>query len=118
GPSRVVSGEVLARCNPTQAADDPCRRKERRLFVICFDSRKLYVIQPDTGRVESVFQTGRGPHAFATDVSLSTSEQHAFGYLAHFTDSYIGVLDLDQGSPSYGSFLATVGAPTAPRASK
>lgn len=118
GPSRVISGEVLARCNPTQASDDPCRRKENRLFVICFDSRKVYVVEPKTGRVESVFQTGRGPHAFATDVALSTSEQHAFGYLAHFTDSYIGVIDLDQASPTYGTFLATVGTPTAPRASK
>ncbi|MEZ4373346.1 MAG: hypothetical protein R3B07_21160 [Polyangiaceae bacterium] len=118
GPSRVVSGEVLARCSPTQASDDPCRRKEKRLFVICFDSRKLYVVEPKTGSVESVFLTGRGPHAFATDVSLNTTEQHAFGYLAHFTDSYIGVLDLDQGSPTYGTFLATVGSPTAPRASK
>ncbi|MBX3182206.1 MAG: hypothetical protein KIT72_09870 [Polyangiaceae bacterium] len=117
GPSRVVQGEVLARCSPTQAAEDPCRRREARLFVLCFDSRKLYVVQPTTGRVESVIQTGRGPHAFATDVSTAGAS-HALGYLAHFTDSYIGVLDLDQGSPSYGTFIANLGTPTPPRASK
>lgn len=118
GPSRVVQGEVLARCSPTQAADDACRRREARLFVLCFDSRKLYLVHPVTGRVESVFQTGRGPHAFVTDVSVAGSAPHALGYLAHFTDSYIGVLDLDQGSPSYGTFIASLGAPTPPRASK
>lgn len=118
GPSRVISGEVLARCSATQAPDDPCRRKEKRLFVLCFDSRKVYVVEPRSARVESVFQTGRGPHSFASDVRLSASDTHAYGYLAHFTDSYLGVIDLDQGSPTYGAFLATIGEPLAPRASK
>ena len=44
---------------------------------------------------------------------------HSFLYVGHFTDSYIGVVDLDMRRPeTFGSMFATVGAPTPPRESK
>jgi hypothetical protein len=42
----------------------------------------------------------------------------AHAYVAHFTDSYLGVIDLDQRNSTYGTMLATIGRPSAPRASK
>jgi hypothetical protein len=105
GPSRVVLGTV------TNAAGQP----EKRIFALCFDSRQIFIYDPARRRTEAVISTGRGPHALAIDVDAD----HALAYVAHFTDSYIGVISLDQRFPSsYATIIASVGRPSAPRASK
>jgi DNA-binding beta-propeller fold protein YncE len=103
GPSRVVLGDV--RVSETEW--------ETRVFVVAFDSRLIFIYDPARRRVEKEIRTGRGPHALAID------SRHGLGYVAHFTDSYIGVISLDQRFPSsYGTILMTFGRPTPPRASK
>jgi hypothetical protein len=105
GPSRVVVGEVINR--------DGVR--EPRVFAVCFDSRVIYVYDPMRKRIETAIETGRGPHAFVVDVA----DDHAFGYVGSFTDSYIAVIGLDQTKiADYGKVLLIVGEPTPPRASK
>jgi hypothetical protein len=107
GPSRVVVGQVIDRNGKPQT----------RVFLICFDSRVIVPFNPVSGESEEAFATGRGPHAFHVDTVPGT-DGHAFGYVGHFTDSYIGVIDLDQRNSTYGQIVLTVGVPTAPRASK
>jgi hypothetical protein len=103
GPSRVVLGRVIL-ADGTRA---------QRVFVICFDSRLIYVVNPETREVESLIETGRGPYAAVAD------SEHGLLYVAHFTDSFIGVFSLDQRVPErYGSMLATLGRPSPPRAAK
>lgn len=103
GPSRVVLGHIL------NADGEP----ELRVFVICFDSRLVFIVDPATDSIEAEIFTGRGPHPMVTDV------EHGLGYIGHFTDSYIGVVALDQRFPrTYGTIVATVGAPVPPRATK
>jgi hypothetical protein len=108
GPSRVIVGQVIDRNGEAQT----------RVFLICFDSRVIVPFNPVSGEAEEAFFTGRGPHAFHVDV-VPGPDGHAFGYVGHFTDSYIGVIDLDQRhKATYGQIILTVGVPTAPRASK
>lgn len=102
GPSRVYVGSII----------DEQGEPAVRVFVVAFDSELLYVFDPSTRVIETRVQTGRGPHALAID------PEHGLAYLAHFTDSYVGVLDLDKRHATYGSFLLSVGVPTAPRASR
>jgi hypothetical protein len=102
GPSRVVVGDVLGRDGERQP----------RVFVLCFDSRNIYVYDPESGREDPPIFTGRGPHAFVVD------PRHGLGFVSHFTDSYIGVVQLDQRKPHYGEIIVTLGEPTPPRASK
>ena len=103
GPARVVTGEI------TNADGE----RERRAFSVSFDSRRVVIFDTARGRVEAEIITGRGPQAFVVDA------EHALGYVAHFTDSYIGVVDLDQRHPAtYGVIIAMVESPSAPRASK
>jgi hypothetical protein len=103
GPSRVVVGNVIT----------PSGELERRVFVICFDSRRIVIYDPERNRVEAEIATGRGPHALRVD------EAHGLAYVGHFTDSYLGVVDLDQRHAStYGTMIATVGRPIAPRSAK
>jgi hypothetical protein len=103
GPARVVTGEIT----------NVDGELERRAFAISFDSRHIVVYDTARQRVEATIITGRGPQALVVDA------EHAFGYVAHFTDSYIGVIDLDQRHPkTYGVVIAMIEAPVAPRASK
>jgi hypothetical protein len=89
GPSRVMVGRVI----------DQSGQPAIRVFVVCFDSRSVVIFDPETRLKEA-------------EVS------HAFGYVGHFTDSYIGVIDLDQRRQTYAQIVLTVGVPTAPRGAK
>jgi hypothetical protein len=103
GPTRVVVGNVI------NADGQP----ERRAFAISFDARRVTIYDPRRQRIEAEVATGRGPQAFAVD------GEHGLGYVAHFTDSYIGVVDLDQRRPNtYATVVASIGRPNPPRASK
>jgi hypothetical protein len=103
GAARVVVGDVI----------DSDGTPVRRVFVVCFDSRKVFVYDPAARRIETIIQTGRGPQAFAVD------PVSGLGFIAHFTDSYIGVVDLDRRHRQrYGQILLSMGTPTPPRASK
>lgn len=107
GPSRVAIGDVLVDDGTLEG------HRERRVFVLCFDSNLIYVYDPERQRIETEISTGRGPHAIAFD------RQRPLAYVAHFTESYIGVVSLDGRSPwNYGAIIATIGVPSPPRASK
>jgi hypothetical protein len=115
GPSRVEVGSVIG----------PDGHALPRVFIVCFDSGSIAIFDPEARRVERWVRTGRGPHAFVVDVdpeadpSAGRDPRYALGYVGHFTDSYIGVIDLDQRNiHTYGEIIMTVGAPTPPRASK
>jgi hypothetical protein len=103
GPSRVVVGEII----------NPAGQYERRVFVVCFDSRRVFIYDPLRHRMEAEVVTARGPHALAIDTA------HGLAYLGHFTDSFVGVISLDQRFPdTYATLIATVETPQPPRASK
>jgi len=103
GPSRVIAGQVTT----------PSGATETRVFVACFDSRRIFVYDPLRSRIETEILTGRGPHALVVD------KERKLLYVGHFTDSYVGVYSLDLASPAtYGTMLGTLGNPKTPRASK
>jgi len=108
GASRVIVGHVI----------DKLGQLATRVFLVCFDSRRIGVYDPVGRKVEKWIETGRGPHSLVVDTATTSAESHAFAYVAHFTDSYVGVIDLDQRHPTYGQIVATIGKPTPPRASK
>jgi hypothetical protein len=106
GPSRVVMGKVVR----------PDGSFAPRVLVTAFDSRVVYVYDPDGHRVETVIRTGRGPQSLAVDAGVGPDGPYAHLYVAHFTDSYVGVVSLDQRKPAtYGQVLLTVGEPAPPR---
>lgn len=103
GASRVVFGSVI----------NPEGEREPRVFVSCFDARYLFIYDPKGRRIDGQVRTGRGPHAMVLD------PVEPYLYVAHFTDSYIGVVDLDQRhTQTYPSIIATLGVPLPPRESK
>ncbi len=103
GPSRLVVGQVTT----------PSGETETRVFVGCFDSRRVFVYDPQRSRIETEILTGRGPQALVVDPTRPLL------YVGHFTDSYVGVYSLDLAHPAtYGTMLGTLGTPKSPRASK
>jgi hypothetical protein len=103
GPSRAVIGFVI----------DEQGEQALRVFVLCFDSATVYVYDPERRVVESQIRTGRGPYSIAFDA------QAGLAFIGHFTDSYIGVVSIDQRHPvTFGSTVLTLGKPKPPRASQ
>lgn len=103
GASRVVVGKIT----------NTAGMIETRVFAVCFDARLIFIYDPVRRRVDGQIRTGRGPHALVMD------PVEAIAYVGHFTDSYIGVIDLDQShAGTYASIVATLGAPEPPADSK
>jgi len=110
GASRIKTGKII------NASGVP----ETRIFAVCFDARTVFVYDPKAHRVEMAIRTGRGPHAVAVDSGTrSDGDPYSYLYVGHFTDSYLGVVDLDMRRPlTYGQMFASVGTPNPPQESK
>jgi hypothetical protein len=119
GASKVVVGKVI----------DPTGKLSRRVFVGAFDSKRVFSYDPQEHHVDAIFATGRGPQALAIDSDVQkditggtgdpAAKGHSFLVVGHFTDSYLGVVDLDMRYPqTFGTMFASVGTPTPPKASK
>ena len=64
---------------------------------------------------------GKYPHPIAFDACTDPScpKQYAYLYVGHFTESYLGVVDLDMRHPeTFGTMFASIGAPLPPLESK
>jgi hypothetical protein len=99
GASRTVMGAII----------DEQGEPRRRVFVTSFDARSVTIYDPDARVIEARVLTGRGPTALAID------GVNALGYVAHFTDSYVGVIDLDRRHKTFGTIIRALGRATAPR---
>lgn len=113
GPSKVALGGVIA----------PDGTRRSLVFAVTFDSRFIFAYDPVAARVIGPFWTGRGPHAIGFDACLADcgpgEQPHAYLYVGHFTDSYLGVIDLDMRHPeTFGTMFASIGTPLAPQESK
>ena len=110
-----------------------------RLFVVCFDSQSIFVIDPNTNAVENVLRVGAGPFALAFDpFDLNEAalrrkvpsdprepgldlKAYRFAYIASFTKSYVQVIDLDNSRAKKDTFekvVYTLGLPTLPKGSQ
>jgi hypothetical protein len=128
GPSKVYLAPIV----------DQDGRFALRVFVVCFDSAQVFVIDPDTGVLENVIRTGPGPFALAFDpftldavakneeVGFDTRDpgrglrRYRFAYLASFTQSFVQIIDLDDAQPNRTTFekiVFTLGNPTNPKGS-
>lgn len=103
GPSQVMVGSII----------DADGQPSTRVFVSCFDSRYVFVYDPVGRRMDATIKTGRGPHGLVQD------PEAPFLYVVHFTDSYLGVVDLDmRHAGTYATIVASLGVPKPPRESK
>jgi hypothetical protein len=103
GPSRLVLGHIRNAAGEVSP----------RVFVLCFDAGQIFVYDPVARRIDGQIRTGHGPHSLVMDPI------EPLAYVGHFTDSYIGVIDLDQlHTDTFETIVATIGVPQAPGTSK
>ncbi|HTN85302.1 MAG TPA: hypothetical protein VL242_16505 [Sorangium sp.] len=123
-PSRVEIGDVIG-------ADGA---RHRRVFAVAFDSGLAFSYDPAARSIDAVINTGRGPQAIALDTGHTCSddrercdcapgsdgcEPYSLMYIAHFTDSYVGVVNLDMRKANTpATMILTVGKPVSPRESQ
>jgi hypothetical protein len=99
GAARTLIGNVL----------DERGEPQKRVFVTSFDARTVTIYDPVARTIEARVLTGRGPAALTID------SVNGVGYVAHFTDSYVGIIDLDRRHATYGTLIRALGRATAPR---
>ncbi len=131
GPSRVHLAPII----------DVDGRYSLRVFVVAFDSNRVFVVNPETLQVESTIVVGQGPFAmafdpfkfdevarrdlvaddarFAQDPKVKL-KRYRFGYIASFTKSYVQAIDLENTSmsPTFERVVFTLGDPSAAGVSK
>jgi hypothetical protein len=129
GPSKVFLAPIV----------DKSGRYALRVFVVCFDTNTIFVLDPNAppgSQLESTITTGVGPFAMAfdpfnlNDVAVNATvppdprqdplalKRYRFAYVASFNQSYVQVIDLDQSAPSQQTFekiVYTLGKPTPPK---
>jgi DNA-binding beta-propeller fold protein YncE len=91
-------------------------RTRRELFVVCFLSNQVMVVDPDVPVVTQSILVGGGPNDIAFNFGNDDAEPpplHRRAYVTNFSDSSISVIDLDPGSPTELRAIGRLGIPTA-----
>lgn len=122
GAGRFSPSEVLETCSsPTFLQAHDAGGAGARLFVTCFETGQVYVVDPYLGRITGTIDVGRGPAGLvfgagpgqdpATDGAVGTR-----AYVVGFGDNNVSVVDLEPGSPTEYHVIMRLGFPsTVPR---
>src|SRR5581483_8840908 len=91
--SSPITMDMYPRPDPDHPSDAPVR-----LYVTCFESGQVYVVDPYSTQVVAIIEAGRGPSglAFSTD-----AEGRLFAYVVGFGANNVSVIDLKPGDTQY-----------------
>ncbi|HRE91092.1 MAG TPA: hypothetical protein PK095_18360 [Myxococcota bacterium] len=96
----------IATCNdPTQMAVHEVDGREL-VYLSCFRDDRVEAIDPVSGQVVASIKTGAGPSGLAIIDDPDSGVQRL--YVALFTDSALGVIELDPSSPFYHTEIAEI----------
>jgi hypothetical protein len=90
-------------------------RHTSRLYVVCFLSNQVMVVDPDLPAVLDTILVGRGPNDLAFNITPDHPHPaHPYAFVTNFSESTIGVIDLDPNSPTWDRMVARIGIPVPP----
>lgn len=75
------------------------------VYVVCFATHQIFVVDGDLMQLVDVIETGRGP------ATLEFDEGRHLAYVAHYAENTIGVIDLDPARLTFHRVLRTLGLP-------
>jgi hypothetical protein len=92
------------------------------LYVACFTSNQVMIVDPDRPGVDETILVGRGPTELAFNYSGEETPaaerlptpRHRRAYLSLYSESTIGVVDVEPGSPTENRLIARIGLPVPP----
>jgi DNA-binding beta-propeller fold protein YncE len=96
-------------------------RLATKVYVPCFLSNQVMVVDPDRPGVDETILTGRGPNEISFNFSsdgeaeVDVEPMARRGYVTTFTESAIAVIDLQPGSPTENRVIARIGLPELPK---
>lgn len=100
----IVSSLIETCSSPTFLYQDP--RNSTRLYVNCFDTGEMYVIDTTIPSLVTTFSVGRGPGGMVFDPNLPV------GYVVDFSQNDVVVVDLTPGSPTEDHVIQRLGFPS------
>jgi hypothetical protein len=77
------------------------------LFVSCFESGQVYVVDPYAARVLAIVEVGRGPAGLA----FPPADQPGYAYVVGFGSNNVSVIDLRPGSDTLYHVIERIGFP-------
>jgi hypothetical protein len=81
-----------------------------RVYVVMFDARKIYVVDPKDWQEVAQVRTQAGPHTLLADPLLATGDPaHQLLYLLDFSAMVVEVIDVNPASPSYNTVVYRIG---------
>jgi YVTN family beta-propeller protein len=91
-------------------------RKATRVYVTCFQSNQIMVVDPDLSVVTDTILVGRGPNdlVFSDGPSITGGSRPRRGFVTNFSEMTIGVIDLEPGSITENRMIARIGVPVPP----
>jgi hypothetical protein len=87
-------------------------QERTRLYVVCFLSNQVMVVDPNRPGVDDTILVGRGPNDVTFGTDPLTGQPR--GYVTNFSENTISVLDLQPGSPTENRMVARIGIPLPP----
>jgi hypothetical protein len=92
-----------------------------QLYVTCFETGQMYVVDPYIPRIVTTIDVGRGPSGLVfgpspADPIAGSSTETTRGYIVGFSENNVRVLDLDPSSLNQNHVIQRIGFPsTVPR---
>jgi hypothetical protein len=77
-----------------------------RIFVTCYDSGEIYVVDPTAFVITAVIEVGAGPTGL-----VFAPRDPGTAYVASFANSHLSVIDLSPGSPTENRVVQRIGLP-------
>jgi hypothetical protein len=90
------------------ATGDTDTDTDKRLFVSCFESGEVYVVDPYLPQIVSIIEVGRGP----AGLTFSTEPRPKRAYVVGFGANNVSVIDLVDGSPTQYHVIQRIGFPS------
>src|SRR6185369_16620126 len=102
--SSPITMDMYPPIDPDHPTDDPVR-----LYVTCFESGQVYVVDPYSTQVVAIIEAGRGPSGLAF---AKSGDGRLFAYVVGFGANNVSVVDLNPGVTQY-HVVQRIGFPTA-----
>jgi hypothetical protein len=95
--------EICAQASTVRVRPDAAGRPW--VYVVCFATHQIFVIDGERMQLADVVETGRGPSALEFDGSRPRA------FVSHYAENTIGEIDLDPQSTTFRRLLRTLGLP-------
>ncbi|HZS42491.1 MAG TPA: hypothetical protein VFF06_36925, partial [Polyangia bacterium] len=109
---------MLVRSVETAGAPGAPPLPQTRIYVVCFLSNQVMVVDPDRPEVLDTILLGRGPTEIAyyqRPVAPGAGVPSHRAYVSNFGEWTVSMIDLDPGSPTENRVIARIGLPVPPQ---